>query len=464
MISLVLIGIQLCEPAELGGEPGPFSDVAIDGHGVAGPGVGPGQCLAARGSELDKAGGNQLGGRDDLHVAELPDVIVLPVQRAPADEDVGGALDQPLAADHPRAVTPVAAGAGMGLVHRRSGLLDLKEQRVGAGAALKQHQVDLHPHAAHPDHLTHHVDHREPVEQALPVLLKRQPVLGQEALDDVRLLVVADRDADRRVLGDAGAPVHQGGELGERPAAGATVPFSLDIDGDQAAVGWLKVADQAVDAHAVVPDVELWHRPVPAHAPAIGLHGRGYRGAGHCRRDLVLARRHDEAGGKALDIPFEGAGKGFVEVAHIEQQVPLRRGPQAEVQDVGVTAQLDDQPAVGLGREVAGHDRRGAPVVGPRGGRHAVMADGNELGNAGLVLGHDRGQRVLPAFARFPVPQRAPPDPFPRGLPVGAPVIDRGGQVARRGARGRRPGRAGSGHGTLMPECDRLDAPRRGGS
>jgi len=139
VVALVLVGVRPGEAAELGGEFGAFADVAVDGGGVAGAGVDPGQRLAAGGGELDQAGRDQLGGPDDLHVAELPDVVVLAVQRAPAHEDVGGALDQPLAVDHPRAVIVVDARAGVRLVHRRPGLLDLKEQRVGTGAALEQH-------------------------------------------------------------------------------------------------------------------------------------------------------------------------------------------------------------------------------------------------------------------------------------------------------------------------------------
>ena len=130
----------------------------------------------------------------------------MPWQRAPADEDVGGALDQPFAVDHPRAVVVVAAGLGVGLIYRRPGLLDLQEQRVGAAAALEQHQVDLHPHAAYPHDLADHIDLGEPVEQAPPVLLEGQPVPGEEVVDQVGLFVVADRDADRGILGYPGRP------------------------------------------------------------------------------------------------------------------------------------------------------------------------------------------------------------------------------------------------------------------
>ena len=79
-------------------------------------------------------------------------------------------------------------GPGVGFVHRRARLLDLEEQRIGAAAALEQHQVDPHPDAADPDHLADHVDLGEPVEQAPPVLLQGQPILGQKVIDEVKLL------------------------------------------------------------------------------------------------------------------------------------------------------------------------------------------------------------------------------------------------------------------------------------
>src|SRR3984885_15866217 len=107
VVSRVLVGVLPGESAEFGGELGPLADVAVDGDRIAASGVGPGQRLAAGGGELDQTRGYQLGAGDDLHVAELPHVVVLPVQRSPADEDVGGALELPLPADHARAVIAV---------------------------------------------------------------------------------------------------------------------------------------------------------------------------------------------------------------------------------------------------------------------------------------------------------------------------------------------------------------------
>src|SRR6201985_1261206 len=124
VVSVVLVGVQTGEPADHGGELGRLPDVGIDGHRVAGASMGASEGLAARGRELNQAGGDQVGGRDDLHVAELPDVIVPPVERAPAGENVGGALDQPLAADHPLAVAAVGTRPRITLAYGRAGLLD----------------------------------------------------------------------------------------------------------------------------------------------------------------------------------------------------------------------------------------------------------------------------------------------------------------------------------------------------
>src|SRR5215469_35130 len=80
VVGFVLAGIPAGEPADLGGELGALPDIAVDGHRVAGAGVSAGEGPATRGGELGEAGGDQLSGRDDLHVAELPDVVVAAVQ------------------------------------------------------------------------------------------------------------------------------------------------------------------------------------------------------------------------------------------------------------------------------------------------------------------------------------------------------------------------------------------------
>src|ERR1700722_3737106 len=95
----------------------------------------------------------------------------------------------------------VAAWLGVSFVHCRPSLLDLQEQWVGATAALKERQVHPHTDAAYPHDLADGIDLGEPVEQNPAVLLKGQPVLGQEVIDQVGLLLITDRDAEWRIGG-----------------------------------------------------------------------------------------------------------------------------------------------------------------------------------------------------------------------------------------------------------------------
>ncbi len=334
----------------------------------------------------------------------------------------------------------------MRLVHRGPGLLELQEQRVGAGAALKEHQVHPHADAADPHDLTDDVGQREPVEQGPPVALERLPVPGQQLPGDVGLLVVADRDPDRRVLGDPRPSVCHLGELGERPPADPPLALPLDVDGYLVAVGRLEVPEQALDAGGVVPDVELGHGAVAAHPPLVGVDAGGDRRVGCRPPDPVLPRRHDDARRESLYVPLEGAGQGLVEVAQVEGQVPLRCGPQPEVEHVRVTAQLHRQPAVRLGRQVGGHHRGGAAVVVPRRDRHPLVADGDQLGNPELALRQDRPQRVVPAVLLGPLPESTTAYPLPPGPARRAALVAGRRQVRRRG---RRPGssrRAGLRH------------------
>src|SRR5271169_2045030 len=137
-------------------------------------------------------------------------------------------------------------------------------------------------------------------------------------IDQVGLSAVTDPDAQRRLLGYPRAAVRHHGELGERATARAAFPFLLDVDRDPPAVGRLEVADQAVGARAVVPDIELGHCRVPAHSPAIGIHAGGYRGSGPRRLDPVVPRGYHKTGGKTLDVPFEWAGESLVKVAQVK--------------------------------------------------------------------------------------------------------------------------------------------------
>ena len=425
------------------GEVGALPDVGADRDGVPGAGVGRGERLAAGGRELTEDRGDQLQLRDDLHVAELAHVVVVAVQRPPAGEDVGGVLEEPLAVDHPGALAGMEARLRVGLVDRRPGLLDLQKQGIRAGAALEQHQIDPHPDAAHADDLADDVDHREVIQEAPPVLRQGQPVLGQQVVDQIGLMIIVDRDPDRRVLGDPRPAVGHRGQLGEGSAVGPPLALLLDVDRDRSPVGRLEVPEQAVDMHAVVPDVDLRHRSVLAHPPPVGVDGGGHRGIGDPRLQPVLTGRDHEAGREPLDVPLERAWEGLVEVAQVEHQVALRRRPEAEVEDVCIPAELHRQSAVRPRGEISGHHRRGAAVIVPGRLRHPLMSDRDQVGHADLVLGDDRLERVVAARGLGPASVGATGDPLAGCLAARVALGARRRQVLERMRRGLRCRRVG---------------------
>ena len=108
----------------------------------------------------------------------------------PAQEDVAGRLQHPLAVHHPLALVLVAA-LGQGAFQDRPGrLLDLQEQRVVLVAALEQGDEAPGADAAHPDHLAGHVDDLELLQQPAAIILEGGPV-GAELLVEHPLHLVA---------------------------------------------------------------------------------------------------------------------------------------------------------------------------------------------------------------------------------------------------------------------------------
>ena len=249
------------------------------------------------------------------------------------------------------------------------------------------------------------------------VLLERQAVFAEEPLDDVALLIVVEGDAQRGLRCDACPPTPLGRQLLERAAARPCLLLLLELHLHLAAVGWFEVVDELVEARALVPDVEERQRGVVPHPVAIGVDRRRDRGIRLRGFHAVLPRRHHQAGGQAGHVPLEGTGQGLVEVAQIEVEVALRCGPEPEVQDVGVTAELDLNAAVRPGGEVCRHHRGGAAVEVPRRKGHALMPEPGELGEPDVILGQERVHGIVPAGPFVPVTQVGPGRQYP-GLPT----------------------------------------------
>ena len=88
------------------------------------------------------------------------------------------------------------------------------------------------------------------------------------------------------------------------------------------------------------------------------------------------------------NIPLERTWEGLVEVTQIERQVPLRRRPQTEVEDVRVSAHICTMSSgVRSRREVCRHDRSRPSEERPRRCHHATEANRHEVGEPAVVLG-----------------------------------------------------------------------------
>ncbi len=129
----------------------------------------------------------------------------------------------------------------------------------------------------------------------------------------------------------------------------------------------------------------------PAHEVAVGAGARERDGARLLPPEAVAASGDDEAGDEPLDVPLERTRQRLVEVVDVEDERALRRAVQAEVEQVGVPAQLHLEVGARARGEVGGHDRGSAAVEAERVLQHARVADGQErLEPVGLLGGDDR--------------------------------------------------------------------------
>ncbi len=237
-------------------------------------------------------------------------------------------------------------------------------------------------------------------------------------------------------MDDPAAPVDDFGELAEGLEAGAAAG---------AVQGGLRPAtpargagegEQALGVDPLVPDGEFAHPGKTARLGAVRGGGRE-RGATYVGLAVaVLAGGDGDAGGQALDVPFEGAGEGLVEVVEVEQQGAFRGGVQAEVEQVRVAAELDGQAGVRGRGQIGGEYGGGTAQEGERRGGHPAVPDRQQLGEAVPSLALQHADGVGPVDGGQPAGVLGARQAFARFL--AAPGAVGGGTHGR--------GRAGAGH------------------
>ena len=406
-ISLVLIGVGDRELSHRPVEGVAGADVAADGAGVATAGVGAGQRPSAQlAVALEVVRGHAVDVEGALHVPELADVVLASGvgSQRPSQEDVGEGLHHPLADDNPLAVVGEGARAQVGLQHRRERLLDLEEQRIRSlvgAVAVEEADEAAGADTADADHLHRQVAEGVAADQVAPLLGDRLQIARHHAVelgDDLR--VVVDPGHERRHVTDDVAPVDHLGELQQRldavvqpgPPGGALRRLCRRPPPPPGLIGEKPLDHAHVDRG--VPDVEAAHARVLGEVLAVGACRGDGRDPSGVVRHVVGVGRHGQAGGQALEVPLPRSPYRLVEVVGTEDEPPLSRRVQPEVQQVGIAAELHVQPGHGRGGEVVGHHRRRPAVERERRGEHPPPADRDQLWDTRLVLGLEYRQRV----------------------------------------------------------------------
>ena len=150
-------------------------------------------------------------------------------------------------------------------------------------------------------------------------------------------------------------------------------------------------------------------------------------GAAVGRGEAAVASHDLEAGREPLHVPLPRAGERLVEVVDVEQHLPLGRAEQAEVRQVGVTAQLHGDPAYRGRRQVGRHDQRGAPVEGERRDQHPPVADRDQVGYPARRLLFEQRDRIGAVRSGLPSSVTRPWCLLARGQAPGDSLVD--GQV-----------------------------------
>lgn len=143
------------------------SEIAVNGCGIPRTRMRLRQCPAAERRKLRKNPRDLFTRRDDLHIAKLPNVVILVIYSNVPEEEIGCGLHQALPDSDSLTVVAELARPQELLVHGARRLLDLKQH--GLPATVSLHEMQVHPHSNAPDShdLPHTVNALETSDQPL---------------------------------------------------------------------------------------------------------------------------------------------------------------------------------------------------------------------------------------------------------------------------------------------------------
>ncbi len=250
--------------------------------------------------------------------------------------------------------------------------------------------------AADADHFGRHVFDVISVEQHPTIVGERPPILLQR-FHDARIsghvILVKEH---RRLIDQSMAAVDLGRDLGKQVLADAALRLGGDLLTKPFCLGIGCGSDHGREVHAVVPEFEWAHLRESAKIFTVRAHAVDRGRPRVLVLELPVAPGHCKTCRQPLDVPLPRCGQRFVEVVDVEDEVALRRGERAEVQQMTIAAGLYPQAGGRRGGKIVRHQRGGTAQEREGAAQHAPVTDGNQLLHALPVGLHDDADGVAP--------------------------------------------------------------------
>ncbi len=256
--------------------------------------------------------------------------------------------------------------------------------------------------AADADDLHREVFQAVAIEQHAAIVGQRQAIVLHPLEEHLLHALLGDVEEHRRLVHQAVPAIDRGRQLGKQILADALAGLLDHLLPDLSRLGIRRVLDQGLHVQTLVPDVQRAPFRALAHVLPVRAHARDGRLPGLRIGAAVVAGRHGKARPEALDIPLPRRRQRFVEVVDVQNQVALRRGEDAEVQQMAVAARLYSQAGAGERGQVVSHQARRAAQEGERAAQHPPITDGDQIRHAIPIGLFQHADRVASLGRRLP--------------------------------------------------------------